>query len=178
MDLSLSLSPQEQLDVSREVDRFNKTLNGGNGSKPSSVLDKNDFLKILITQLSHQDPTQPMDDKEFIAQMAQFSSLEQITNMSTGLSKVADLLAKSQAVGLLGSMVDVSDGNGTVSGMVDAVTGGDYPQILVGGQYYDASQVQKILRAAKGSADAPNGSAGALTGSASALKGSANALKE
>jgi flagellar basal-body rod modification protein FlgD len=148
MNLSLTLSPQQQLDVSQEVDRFNKSLVGANGAKTSNVLDKNDFLKILITQLSHQDPTQPMDDKEFISQMAQFSSLEQITNMSTGLGKVADLLAKSQAVSLLGSQVEVSEGSSTASGFVDAVTGGDYPQILVGGKYYDAANVQKILRAA------------------------------
>ena len=64
----------------------------------NAALDKNDFLKILITQLTHQDPTQPMNDKEFVAQMAQFSSLEQITNMSNGLTKVADLLSRSQAV--------------------------------------------------------------------------------
>ena len=149
MDISLSLTPQEQAKTSQQVDAFNKTLNEGKGAKANAALDKNDFLKILITQLSHQDPTQPMDDKEFIAQMAQFSSLEQITNMSEGLSKVADLLAKSQAVGLLGSVVDVQNGGGTVSGIVDAVTGGDYPQILVGGQYYDYSQVQKIKRNAK-----------------------------
>ena len=55
----------------------------------SEITCKNDFLKILITQLSHQDPTQPMDDKAFIAQMAQFSSLEQMTNMSTGFQKLS-----------------------------------------------------------------------------------------
>ncbi len=53
-----------------------------------------------------------MDDKEFVAQMAQFSSLEQMTNMSQGLTKVADLVARSQAVSLLGNAVDVTDGRG------------------------------------------------------------------
>ncbi|MGA2977447.1 MAG: flagellar hook assembly protein FlgD [Spirochaetia bacterium] len=144
MDIALSLTPQEQVQVAEQVNSFNKTLNDGNGAKATSAMDKNDFLKILITQLTHQDPTQPMDDKEFVAQMAQFSSLEQMTNMSEGLSKVADLIAKSQAVSLLGTAVDVSDGTDTVSGIVDAVTGGDYPQLLVNGQYYDYSQIQKI----------------------------------
>jgi flagellar basal-body rod modification protein FlgD len=149
MDLSLTLSSREMLDVNRAVDSFNKTLNEGRGAKPNAALDKNDFLKILITQLSHQDPTQPMQDKEFIAQMAQFSSLEQITNMSEGLSRVANLLAKSQAVGLLGNLVDIGEGDGTVTGLVEEVTGGDFPQILVNGKYYDFSQVQKIKREAK-----------------------------
>jgi len=148
MDLSLTLSPREMIDVNRAVDSFNKTLNDGKGARPNAALDKNDFLKILITQLSHQDPTQPMQDKEFIAQMAQFSSLEQITNMSEGLSRVANLLARSQAVGLLGNLVDIGEGEATVTGLVEEVTGGDFPQILVNGKYYDFSQVQRIKREA------------------------------
>jgi flagellar basal-body rod modification protein FlgD len=149
MDISLALTPQEQARVSQEVSSFNKTLNDGKGAKANAALDKNDFLKILITQLSHQDPTQPMDDKAFIAQMAQFSSLEQMTNMSEGLTKVANLVAKSQAVSLLGNAVDVSNGGDTVTGIVKEVTGGDFPQILVNGQYYDAAQVQKIKTSVK-----------------------------
>jgi flagellar basal-body rod modification protein FlgD len=149
MDISLSLTPQDQARVAQDVNAFNKTLNDGKGLKANAALDKNDFLKILITQLSHQDPTQPMDDKAFIAQMAQFSSLEQMTNMSDGLAKVANLVARSQAVSLLGNAVDVSNGGETVTGIVQAVTGGDFPQILVNGQYYDAAQVQKIKTSLK-----------------------------
>ena len=150
MDISLSLTPQEQAQVSQQVNTFNKTLNDGKGATASAALDKNDFLKILITQLTHQDPTQPLDDKEFVAQMAQFSSLEQMTNMNESLTKVADLVARSQAVSLLGSAVDLSDDSGaTVSGVVDAVTGGDFPQLLVNGQYYDYAKVQAIKRNVK-----------------------------
>ncbi|HYW83312.1 MAG TPA: flagellar hook assembly protein FlgD [Spirochaetia bacterium] len=146
MDISLSLSAQDQARTSQQVDAFNKTLNEGKGAKPNAALDKNDFLKILITQLSHQDPTQPMDDKAFISQMAQFSSLEQMSNMSEGLTKVADLISRSQAVSLLGSAVEIGSGESTVSGIVEAVTSGNFPQVLVNGQYYDFSQVQKVKR--------------------------------
>ena len=146
MDISLSLSAQDQARTSQQVDAFNKTLNEGKGAKPNAALDKNDFLKILITQLSHQDPTQPMDDKAFISQMAQFSSLEQMSNMSEGLTKVADLISRSQAVSLLGSAVEIANGESTVSGIVEAVTSGNFPQVLVNGQYYDFSQVQKVKR--------------------------------
>ncbi len=146
MDISLSLTPQEHARTSQQVDAFNKTLNEGKGAKVNAALDKNDFLKILITQLSHQDPTQPMDDKAFISQMAQFSSLEQMTNMSEGLTKVADLISRSQAVSLLGSAVEISNGESTVSGIVEAVTSGDFPQVLVNGQYYDFASVQKVKR--------------------------------
>jgi flagellar basal-body rod modification protein FlgD len=149
MEISLTMNPQDAARVAQEANAFNKTLNDGKGAKANAALDKNDFLKILITQLSHQDPTQPMDDKAFIAQMAQFSSLEQMTNMSEGLTKVANLVARSQAVGLLGNAVDIANGGETVTGIVNAVTGGDFPQILVNGQYYDYSQVQKIKTSLK-----------------------------
>lgn len=54
----------------------------------SKELGKDDFLKILITQLQNQDPSEPMQDKDFIAQMAQFSALEQTTNMATQLQSL------------------------------------------------------------------------------------------
>jgi len=54
----------------------------------NSSLGKDAFLNILITQLQNQDPTQPMDDKEFISQMAQFSSLEQMQNMTTAMQNL------------------------------------------------------------------------------------------
>jgi flagellar basal-body rod modification protein FlgD len=144
MDISLVMSPQDLATVTREVDAYNKKLADGKTTKAGGDMGKDEFLKILITQLSHQDPTQPMEDKEFISQMAQFSSLEQMSNMSLGMAKVADLLARSQALSILGSFVDVEDGSNTVSGLVQEVTGGSFPQILVNGQYYDFSQVKSV----------------------------------
>lgn len=56
--------------------------------KDNSTLGKDAFLQILITQLQNQDPTNPMDDREFIAQMAQFSSLEQMQNMTKAMENL------------------------------------------------------------------------------------------
>ena len=64
----------------------------------NSKLGKDAFLKILITQLQNQDPTAPMDDKEFIAQMAQFSSLEQMQNMTKAME---DLLSSQKETQLM-----------------------------------------------------------------------------
>ncbi len=55
-------------------------------------LGRDSFLKLLVTQLQHQDPTQPQADGEFLAQLAQFSSLEQLTQMQQTLQSIATQL--------------------------------------------------------------------------------------
>jgi len=147
VSLNVTMSSAELAAVSQEVDAFNRVLNAGKTKTAGGEMGKDEFLKILIAQLSHQDPTQPMQDKEFIAQMAQFSSLEQMTNVSSEIAKVAALLEKSQAVSLLGRTVEIAAGSRIVEGRVDEVSGGDFPQILVNGLFYDVSQVQRVRRA-------------------------------
>ncbi|MCT2534526.1 flagellar hook assembly protein FlgD [Aquibacillus koreensis] len=63
-------------------------LNNQPREAPSSSLGKEEFLKILMAQLKNQDPMNPMEDKEFISQMATFSSLEQMMNMSSSISQL------------------------------------------------------------------------------------------
>lgn len=63
----------------------------------NKTMDQDAFLKLLITQLRSQDPTHTMEDKEFIAQLAQFSSLEQINKMAGGLQTLALSNAATQA---------------------------------------------------------------------------------
>ncbi|OLN22785.1 flagellar biosynthesis protein FlgD [Domibacillus antri] len=62
----------------------------------SSALGKDEFLKILMTQLQNQDPLSPMEDKEFIAQMAQFTSLEQMVNMTSMIEEMVQAQQASQ----------------------------------------------------------------------------------
>ncbi|MGY0691562.1 flagellar hook assembly protein FlgD [Virgibacillus sp. FSP13] len=65
---------------------------------PSPDLGKDEFMKILMTQLQNQDPTNPMDDREFISQMATFSSLEQMMNMTNSIDKLVQNQMESPVV--------------------------------------------------------------------------------
>lgn len=144
MQLNTALSGPELAKTRAAVDSFNKTINAGKVA--SAGLGKDDFLKILITQLQHQDPTAPLEDKEFIAQMAQFSSLEQMTNLSTSFGKLQGLLASSEASGILGKQVLIQDGDNIVTGVVREVVRGDVPLVGVNGKYYEFSQVSSVIQ--------------------------------
>jgi flagellar basal-body rod modification protein FlgD len=148
--------PHEMVDV-KQLNNEIFGENKENGRIPKQALGKEDFLQLLMKQLAYQDPLSPMEDKEFIAQMAQFSSLEQITamsqsfnNLSTSLSRdfsrIANLISGSEAASALGKSVELSMGDGkTIQGMVRSVTKGGDPQIMVNGYYYNWSQVTEVF---------------------------------
>jgi len=93
--------------------------------QPSSSLGKDDFLKILITQLQNQDPLNPMEDREFISQMANFSSLEQMTNLNSTMSNFVQQQKQQsmfQYSEMIGKEVTYRDDNGIENlGVVQSV---------------------------------------------------------
>ena len=139
------MSQLEQSKLSQQVNTYNKSIN--DGRIPHQSLGKDDFLKLLISQLTHQDPTKPLKDTAFIAQMAQFSSLEQMTNMATNFKKMTDVVSASQAVSTLGKGVEIVSAGQSIRGTVEEVTPGQFPQVKVGDRFYDFSEVQKIFPA-------------------------------
>ncbi len=143
MDFSATLSPAEKVQTNLEVDRFNKTLTV-NGRKASQELGKDDFLKLLMAQLTHQDPMEPMDNSQFIAQMAQFSSLEQMYNVSNGFNKMASIMQSNEAAGTLGKVVELDVEGEQVSGVVEGFTRGENPQIQVNGNFYKMDYVRAV----------------------------------
>jgi len=138
-----TLSSDERLQLDKFVHDYNVGLNPTR--QPQQNLGKDDFLKILITQLSYQDPTAPMEDKEFIAQMAQFSTLEQMTGMAKDFSKLTSMLMGNEASSALGKGVEIKEGERTVQGIVQAVTRGETPEVLVNGNFYDWNNVIKVF---------------------------------
>jgi flagellar basal-body rod modification protein FlgD len=84
-------------------------------------LGQEEFLNILLTQLSFQDPLKPMDNQEFIAQMAQFTNLEQTRQLSDNSDVLLTVQSATQAIGLIGKTVTVSSGNTTQVGTVTTI---------------------------------------------------------
>ena len=88
--------------------------------KGSNALDRDSFLKLLLTKLSHQDPIKPVEDQAFIAQMAQFSALEQMNNVSTELRNLKKLQA-NQLIGKVVSGRDFINQKSVITGKVSQV---------------------------------------------------------
>jgi len=96
------------------INAIDTTTSDAQSSAPAKILGKDDFLNMLIAQLQHQDPLNPADSTEFTAQLAQFSSLEQLSNIHDSLKNMEQFqasLTHSQAVSYIGKEITAS-GNG------------------------------------------------------------------
>jgi flagellar basal-body rod modification protein FlgD len=111
------------------------TISTVSGATPtaSNTMGLQDFLKILLTQLEYQDPLKPMDNQQFMAQMAQFTSLEQTQQLNEKMSTLISNQAALQSVGLIGRNVDFTSATGvTLQGQVTSLSlSGDSPAITV-----------------------------------------------
>ena len=109
-------------------------------TNPSQTLDQADFLQLLVTQMTSQDPLSPESDTDMAAQMAQFSSLQASTNTETDIEGL-------QANALLGQTVSVASTGSPQTGAVSSVQmqSGSEPQLIVNGQPYSLSQLSAIF---------------------------------
>lgn len=114
----------------------------GTARAPKKELGQEDFLQLLATQLQQQDPLKPMDDLSFIGQMAQFSSLQQMSQLSADQQQLT-------AAGYLGRYVTIKDSTGKiVTGQVSAVDySGSSPALDINGVNYPLSLVQRVAPA-------------------------------
>ncbi len=145
-------SNQDQFLTRMRADEVNARVKA-DGREPVKEMGKDEFLKLLITQLQHQDPTNPMQDREFIAQMAQFSSLEQMLNMNQNMSSFLGNMTFNSSFELLGKEVTIEsssalDAEGApqvISGLVESVgkTGND-TTVTINGTSYPVSDVIRV----------------------------------
>lgn len=106
----------------------------------NDMIGKDAFFKLLVTQLRHQDPLSPMDDREFVAQMAQFSTLEQMQSLNGQMLRL-------NAMAMLGQEVLILPDNGGMptAGIVDrVVTLNGSVQVAVNGQLYPVEWVNAV----------------------------------
>ena len=81
-----------------------------------------DFLRILLTQLTYQDPLKPLDNQEFIAQLAQFTNLEQTRQLNDRVETLLAIQSATQSIGLIGRTVEISTSSGPSVGTVTTIT--------------------------------------------------------
>jgi flagellar basal-body rod modification protein FlgD len=126
------------------------SLDSGAGRLPVRTLGQDDFLKLVVAQLTSQDPLNPQKDTEFIAQMAQFSQLEQAKSMQTDIAALRADQAFLQASAMLGRSVELRDAHDVLTrGTVSAIQlGAGTPMIVVNGQPRSLDEVASISPAA------------------------------
>lgn len=123
--------------VSNEFDVTPSTYSTEKSSSSSS-LGKDEFLSLLVTQMQYQDPLEPSSDTEFISQMAQFSSLEQMQNLN-------DTFSQYQAYSMVGKYATANFGTGTLEGYVESVSKvGSTTYAVIDGTTVDIENIYKI----------------------------------
>lgn len=125
-----------------------KGLNATAGSSGAHAMGRDDFLKLLTAQLQHQDPMAAMKDEQFVAQLAQFSSLEQMQTMNKTFASLLNISQLTQSAALVGKTVQVQppqEGAQVVTGTVSSVKMEQgAPKIVVNGQLYAPDTIQDI----------------------------------
>jgi len=141
MDLPLVRTITQRLE-SQEVRKQEQTSQSSMeaGSK-TNILGRDDFLKLLLTQLHYQDPINSLSIEDFTGQLVQFSTLDSILQQSEAVDKMVEKMVRLEAIGLLGKKVKVGDTTGIVSKVTfDA----DGPKIWIDNQSYDLALVSEV----------------------------------
>ena len=133
-----------------EVDKTSQKIVDNGPKKAGGNLDKDAFLQLLVAQMQYQDPLEPTDNTQYVSQLASFSSLEQMQNMSSSLesmSAAADLQRASLLVGQFAT-VD-TDGQGSyLTGKVDSVEFKDgEAKLSIGGKTYPFANLYEAIDA-------------------------------
>lgn len=122
MILNTQMNATEMRALDQKVNTFNAQLKAKQQIVSKNSLEEADFLTLLVTQLKTQDPTKPMDDKEFMGQMAQFTSLKQMSSVAENMNRFTKEFDFSKNVSVIGKEITWLDGAGFErKGVVDSV---------------------------------------------------------
>jgi flagellar basal-body rod modification protein FlgD len=118
---------------------------GANTAK-SNDLDSGQFMQILLAQLTHQNPLEPMDNAEMMSQFSQLNSLQELRGINTSMENVSATSQTTYLSSLIGKMVKASRSDGKIiEGVVEGViTDADKPQVLIGDERVDLANVLEI----------------------------------
>ena len=116
------------------------------GKRDGATMQMDDFLQLLTAQIANQDPLEPMKDTEFISQMANIASLEQMQQFSKGFETFADSHKDMVAQAYLGRQVNIQDDGKSVTGIVDAVNKAEDGQVTVQvkGKDYNPENISRV----------------------------------
>ncbi|WP_204243669.1 flagellar hook capping FlgD N-terminal domain-containing protein [Xanthomonas sp. NCPPB 1128] len=116
-------APRRDRETAVAIDAIGGVVNNGSASaQTSKTIDQEGFIKLFLSQLQFQDPLEPVDNREFLAQLAQFSNLEQSRQLSLNMESMLTMTSSSQALSLLNHAVEVSKADGTTAtGSIKAV---------------------------------------------------------
>ena len=132
-------------DFSNLSPEIQKALQGVTVKGNKQSLNQDDFLKLLTVQLQNQDPLKPMEDAQFMGQMAQFASLEQTKELNTTVAGLSTSLGFTSAQQFLGKNVTLNDGGNEVTGTVSGVMlVKGVPQIMVNDKAYTTDKVTAV----------------------------------
>ena len=133
----------KEMEKNPRLEAFDAKQSGSGGD----VMGMEDFLQLLTAQIANQDPLEPMKDTEFIAQMASFSSLDQMNSLNKNFEQFAQSQMNLSVQNYLGKVVTLksSEGKGEERGIVTAVSQkGDGLKLTVNGRDHDASSVSRV----------------------------------
>lgn len=104
------------------IEALGNSLTSASGEVNRSNLSQNDFIKLFMTELTFQDPLEPINNREFLAQMAQFTNLEQARLTNENISNLVSINATLQSLSIIGKQVEIiTDSGSNIAGIVSAV---------------------------------------------------------
>ena len=134
------------MEVNSVMSNYLVSANNTSANTASNALDSEQFMQILLAQLTHQNPLEPMDNAEMMTQFSQLNSLQELRGIHTAMETVSTVNTTTYLTSLIGKTVKASRADGKIiEGVVEGVmTETENPQILVGDEVVDLTNVLEI----------------------------------